>query len=219
MSERLEQEHVHAVYEKIASHFSQTRYKPWPIVEQFISRRELGSVGIDVGCGNGKYIGLRDGIFIIGTDRSSGLVNCAKERMDGPLTIGCNDVGVADGIGLPHPYRRFDFALSIAVVHHFSTRERRVEAIASILKRLIDGGELLVYVWALEQKSSRRGWDENSDQDVFVPWVLKSGEVANRYYHLYRSGELRDDIVSAGGIVIEEGYERDNWWAVAKSRS
>jgi tRNA (uracil-5-)-methyltransferase TRM9 len=36
-----------------------------------------------------------------------------------------------------------------------------------------------------------------------------------RYYHLYRKGELESDIEQAGGNVIESGYEKDNWWAIA----
>jgi tRNA (uracil-5-)-methyltransferase TRM9 len=78
----------------------------------------------------------------------------------------------------------------------------------------------LIFVWALEQKGSRRGWDEGDSQDVMVPWVMKAknGDVKifHRYYHLYRNGELERDISEAGGIVIDSGYEKDNWWAIAR---
>lgn len=129
------------------------------------------------------------------------------------------------------------------------------------------GGQALIYVWALEQKSSRRGWDEGGEQDVMVPWVMtakkekvpkkkkqqkrrgedgrahdgeevggsveelpaeKSDEPTEtktegdktylRYYHLYRKGELEQDIEQAGGSVVESGYEKDNWWAIARLR-
>jgi len=76
-----------------------------------------------------------------------------------------------------------------------------------------------VYVWALEQKNSRRGWDETSQQDVMVPWTTREGskEVTyQRYYHLFRKGELEDCIATAGGIVLEGGYEKDNWWAIVR---
>lgn len=145
---------------------------------------------------------------------------------------------VADNLLLPHPPASFDFAISIAVVHHLSTRVRRVQAVAAILETLrrntevwngqSDGRDLrsraLIYVWALEQKSSRRGWDEGDEQDVMVPWVMKSkshdraseeSKTFNRYYHLYRQGELEGDVIEAGGIIVESGYERDNWWAIA----
>lgn len=40
-----------------------------------------------------------------------------------------------------------------------------------------------------------------------------------RYYHLYRSGELEENIEAAGGDVLQAGYERDNWWAIASRTS
>jgi tRNA (uracil-5-)-methyltransferase TRM9 len=155
---------------------------------------------------------------------------------------------VADNLSLPHPPGTFDFAISIAVIHHLSTPTRRVDAVKAVLEilrqpsrsELEDGGRALIYVWALEQKDSRRGWDEGHEQDVMVPWVLKQkkekkprrkqddveSEVAGgeeeagdktflRYYHLYKKGELEQDIAEAGGVVLESGYEKDNWWAIA----
>ena len=214
----------------------------------------------------------------------------------------------ASAISLPHPSGQFDFAISIAVIHHLSTRDRRIEAVRSILETLRPwntvkdkvtagnstkkkvqeleddqakvarlsrserGGKCLIFVWALEQKSSRRGWDEGDKQDVMVPWVLKKGEsdsgkgakqerrtmtgagkqeeetgeyakscascgesngplddrtvesktrgvnreeVCYRYYHLYKKGELEQDVEAAGGLVLGGGWEKDNWWAVA----
>lgn len=145
---------------------------------------------------------------------------------------------------MPHPSSSFDFAISIAVVHHLSTRTRRVGAISAILETLrppttdksviTSAGSpaktrarALIYVWALEQKHSRRGWDEYDEQDVMVPWVTKHQASAdingasttfNRYYHLFRQGELEDDILQAGGVVQTSGYERDNWWAIASRK-
>ena len=134
----------------------------------------------------------------------------------------------------------FDFAISIAVIHHLSTAARRIGAIAAILGTLRPrsetpedptgvgaGGKALICVWALEQKNSRRGWDEGSEQDILVPWVMKQkadgdgerSQTFNRYYHLYRRGELEEDILQAGGIVDRSGYEKDNWWAIAARRS
>jgi tRNA (uracil-5-)-methyltransferase TRM9 len=130
----------------------------------------------------------------------------------------------------------FDFAISIAVIHHLSTPARRVKAVSAILETLkptvskgtpnSQAGKALIYVWALEQKSSRRGWDKGDKQDVMVPWVSKKPSTAEsskqgesqtflRYYHLYESGELERDIVAAGGRVLDHGYEKDNWWAIA----
>ncbi|KAK6464369.1 tRNA methyltransferase, has a role in tRNA modification [Scheffersomyces coipomensis] len=162
-----EEDFVHNVYNEIAPHFSQTRYKPWPIVEKFLKSREDYSVGIDVGCGNGKYLGINDKLFMIGTDRSDGLISCAQE-----LSKNSYNVGVADGLNLPHPNDSLDFAISIAVIHHFATEERRIEAISHVLSKLKIGGEFLIYCWALEQENSRRGYKEGDEQDILIPWVL-----------------------------------------------
>lgn len=168
MAELKEEEYVHKVYNEIAGHFSETRYKPWPIVTKFLLDQAVGSVGIDVGCGNGKYLNVNPNVFLIGSDRSSGLIECARE-IDKD-----HNVLVADGMQLPHRNGIFDFAISIAVVHHWSTRERRIAAIAHILSKLKVGGEALIYCWALEQGNSRRGYNESMQQDVLVPWVLQN---------------------------------------------
>lgn len=141
---------------------------------------------------------------------------------------------VADTISLPHPSSRFDFAISIAVIHHLSTTERRVAAIQAILQTLRppvnkedeNAGQALFFVWALEQKSSRRGWDKGDEQDQMVPWVLRNTkdtdvevqppQTYHRYYHLFKEGELEENIRAAGGEIVRCGYDRDNWWSVAK---
>lgn len=278
MASAKEEEYVHKVYNEIASHFSQTRYKPWPIVTKFLKDQPIGSIGIDVGCGNGKYLNVNPNIFIIGSDRSDGLIKCAHEINEH------YNVLVADGMCLPHRDNSFDFAISIAVVHHWSTRERRVQAINHILNKVKSGGQILIYCWALEQSTSRRGYHEGMEQDILVPWVLQeknnnkkkdnndsnkskdkknlnkpdlstvppkerasfmakwkkeqedirkeqekkekeSQQVKNeekneitkyRYYHLYREGELEEDCISAGAKIMTTGYERDNWYVIAK---
>lgn len=201
------------------SKYCTNKIQPWPIVERFLKERAKGSIGIDVGCGNGKYLGVNKDVFMIGSDRSDGLIGCAKE-------FG-HEVLVSDGLALPHPDNTFDFAISIAVIHHFSTPERRTEAIKHILSKLHSGAEALIYVWALEQENSRRGYKEGDPQDVLVPWVLqKKGKKKEdpqeepdtkfRYYHLYQKGELEENALAAGGQIVEQGYERDNWYVIIR---
>ncbi|KIW93000.1 uncharacterized protein Z519_06849 [Cladophialophora bantiana CBS 173.52] len=231
-----EKRHVHEVYQDIASHFSSTRYKPWPVVDKFLRSLPAGSVGLDVGCGNGKYLTVNNDVFIIASDRSNALVEIARQHQP-------HSTIVADILSLPHPHDMFDFALSIAVIHHLSSGARRVQAIREILQTLKPpskstgpsgekkGGRALIFTWALEQKDSRRGWDRGHEQDVLVPWVLKPDAASkskseppssnapisttyHRYYHLYREGELQEDAISAGARIVDSGYDRDNWWVV-----
>ncbi len=242
--EKKEEIYVHEVYNKISAHFSQTRYKPWPFVQQFLNELPDNSLGVDVGCGNGKYLNVNGQLYIVGSDYSKGLIQQAKMLHKGEEN---NDIMVVDGLQLPHPDRTFDFALSIAVIHHFSTKERRENAIKEILRVLKSHGKALIYCWALEQEHSRRGYHEGMDQDVLVPWILmkkqkkkkknnvlsnnKEGIIDNnhkekedrakpdtkmRYYHLYKKGELDEDCAKAGGRIVDSGYEKDNWWTIVE---
>lgn len=225
-----EETHVHEVYEAIAPHFSATRHKPWPFVSSFLASQPPGSVGLDVGCGNGKNMGVNHDVVMLGCDRSAALVTLAKDSWccsgrltrgqqhhqqnqqqpapsqdkqevkdtgtgtatataaHGPVIAGA-DVAVADGLVLPFREGSADFVICIAVIHHLSTKARRIDAIRQLLRcirRRTDpvekhqeqeqeqGGQVLVYVWALEQSNSRRGWDEGGEQDLLVPWVMKA---------------------------------------------
>lgn len=173
-----------------------------------------------------KYTHLITSLSILKTDamiRSENLVRIAMKQQP-------HSSIVADIHHLPHQDASFDFAISIAVVHHLSTPERRVQAIAEILRTLKrspaaqPGGKLLIYAWALEQKTSRRGWDKGDPQDVMVPWVRKNDpslepQTFNRYYHLFAEGELEQNIEQAGGHVLESGYEKDNWWVIATPKT
>ena len=76
-AEDLENRHVHAVYDVIASHFSATRYAVWPKVGAFLHALSAGSLLADIGCGNGKYFGVRPDLVILGSDRSLGLTEQA----------------------------------------------------------------------------------------------------------------------------------------------
>ncbi|ORX53044.1 S-adenosyl-L-methionine-dependent methyltransferase [Hesseltinella vesiculosa] len=216
-----EEQHVHEVYETIATHFSDTRYKPWPVVENFLNELPIGSLGADVGCGNGKYMMVNPQVYMSGSDRSSNLISIVQER-------GLEGL-VADGLSLPYRDNACDFAISIAVIHHFSTRERRQQAIQEMLRIVKPGGKLLVFVWALEQTKFTKRNFKPDEQDVFVPWVLSkkkdadnaeeaeaSSKVYNRFYHLFRQGELDTLFTETSGVTIQtSGYDRDNHYVIA----
>ncbi|KAG6068966.1 hypothetical protein E4U32_006016 [Claviceps aff. humidiphila group G2b] len=186
-----EDTHVHAVYEAIAPHFSATRHSPWPFVKSFLLAQPPASIGLDIGCGNGKYLAVNPALHILASDRSPSLVALAKqqhgarEHKDKPKNTTDDTTSdstnaataallTADSLSLPFRPHSADFIICIAVIHHFSSVERRraaIEALLGCLRR--DTGRALIYVWALEQGTSRRGWHEGCEQDTLVPWVMK----------------------------------------------
>ncbi|KAK0210627.1 S-adenosyl-L-methionine-dependent methyltransferase [Desarmillaria ectypa] len=197
-----EDSHVHDVYDQIASHFSSTRYKPWPIIANFLATIPTGWVGLDSGTGNGKYLPLpleRPGSTrTIGLDRSLPLLEIAKTA--GGLI---RDVVWGDILGYGWRTGAFDYAISIATIHHLATPERRQLAVQRLLEAVsASHGRVLIYVWAIEQDElSKRTVPTNSHssqngQDVLVPWVLNQkepiqpGRVLQRYYHMFAQNEL-----------------------------
>jgi len=201
-----EETHVHKVYDEIAAHFSSTRYKPWPIIAQFLSDLPTGWIGLDSGCGNGKYLPLpldRPGsLWTIGLDRSRNLLEMARSAGGSGVIR-----EVLWGDVLDHGWRSgaFDYAISIATIHHLATQQRRKLAVQRLLQSVCPAhGRVLIYVWAIEQdRLSKRTIpvaDTLAGQDVFVPWVLSKqhtdaenkdeSQVLNRYYHLFSKGEL-----------------------------
>ncbi|XP_069545028.1 alkylated DNA repair protein alkB homolog 8 [Brachyistius frenatus] len=145
---RLEEEYVHRVYDAIASHFSSTRHSPWPRVCHFLSSLPAGSVLADVGCGNGKYLGVNPDMIAVGCDRSGALVQICAEKGFGAF--------VSDALSVPLRTASCDACISIAVIHHFSTRERRLAAVRELVRLLKPGGRALIYVWAFEQEHNKQ---------------------------------------------------------------
>ncbi|KAJ3315786.1 Alkylated DNA repair protein alkB 8, partial [Blyttiomyces sp. JEL0837] len=190
---------------------------PWPVVDNFLRSLPSGSIGADVGCGNGKYLGVNKELCMIGSDMSKNLIKICKERGFEAM--------VCDNLNLPYRSSAFDFVVSIAVIHHFSSFERRVSAVQELVRILRPGGRILIFVWAMEQEGKRK-FDA---QDVFVPWTLKpqgkpvsadAKEPAlvtnlHRYYHMFVERELDTVVEAAGGLTVESsGYDRDNWYII-----
>ncbi|XP_067889838.1 alkylated DNA repair protein alkB homolog 8 isoform X2 [Heterodontus francisci] len=110
---KLEHKYVHDVYDEIAGHFSSTRHTPWPKVTEFLKALPVGAFVVDVGCGNGKYLGVNKDLFMVGCDRSKNLADICRERKF--------EVFISDALLVPLRSGVCDACISIAVVHHFST--------------------------------------------------------------------------------------------------
>ncbi|KAG5354231.1 hypothetical protein C0989_003744 [Termitomyces sp. Mn162] len=227
-----ENENVHAIYDEIASHFSSTRYKPWPVISAFMSSLSTGWVGLDAGTGNGKYLPLPldrpTDIFTVGLDRSIKLLRIARIAGESQQI---REVVWGDILG--HGWRSGVFRL-----------------IKSVSPR---HGRILIYVWAIEQDelSKRKviADDESNSnkkgKDVIVPWILASQkdahkdstgpQVFNRYYHMFAKGELsglvhdaarglgigvgppHESLSSKRGVeIIQDDWERSNYYVELK---
>jgi tRNA (uracil-5-)-methyltransferase TRM9 len=176
------------------------------LIPAFLNSLPPGSIGADLGCGNGKYLSLRsvlvgrieqqgihpgNDILTVGLDRSANLIDLAAQNIvigervpkEGGEGAKRNEVCVGDAIQSFYRTGCFDYALSIATIHHFSTHQRRVEAVKELIRIVKpvskaqhlqihsqnsglnsqypniahqSGGRFLIYVWALEQRGESR---------------------------------------------------------------
>ena len=207
--EEFEINNVHKIYNKISEHFDKTRYHSWPIIKTFIESFKKGSLIGDIGCGNGRNCLVRDDCKFVGTDISESLINICKDK-----GIDCL---VANNLSLPFVDNYFDYTMSIAVIHHFCNEERRIKALSELIRVTKIGGEILVYVWAKEQKK----FVDKCENDIFVPWNLQQNyndgqnQIYNRYYHLFDYGELENLLSNFENISIKDkGYQKDNWYVI-----
>ncbi|XP_050548944.1 alkylated DNA repair protein alkB homolog 8-like [Daktulosphaira vitifoliae] len=173
---QLEFQHVHNVYENIASHFSDTRQKPWPNVVKFINKAEPGSIILDVGCGNAKYFTSNSTNFQVGCDRSTQLAQICKSRNHQVFNCDC--------LQLPLRSNCIDFCINIAVLHHLSTSERRFKALNEIFRVLRKGGQALIYVWAKEQKRNETPSTYLKQKKAHIKNSSSVNDTISNHYHV-----------------------------------
>jgi ubiquinone/menaquinone biosynthesis C-methylase UbiE len=229
----LQDDFVTKFYDSVAEHFSRSRYKPWPKVEEFLATFEKGNFVADIGCGNGKYLGC-DAAKLLnmrGLDASSNLIEICKGR-------GFNaQLGRIEEI--PFDDEEFDGVICIAVFHHLPSQEIRLKSLTELSRICKPRSKILIYAWAFEQENnSKRKFEQ---QDIFVPWELQEEQSLEsfesrvltvdgvifhydstnyRYCHLYKKGEL-EELVKLGDIPanIEKSYfDTSNWCIVLEKK-
>ena len=235
---------VRDVYDRIAFHFSDTRYKSWPKVKAFVDRglqpeKTLESsissnkpsdrlTWVDAGCGNGKNLPVHADRAVpraFGFDTCHSLVKLAATRSGSSAQL-----LVADALHIPFRANVFEGGICIAVLHHITTAQRRVQLIRECARILTAGAHLLLYAWAHEQEKVR-----SAEKDVLVPWKLRKtnhradgkgasgsavGEFVGderRFCHLYGKDEIEELIREecADVLRVEQSYyDRENWAVV-----
>lgn len=179
---QLELKYVHNIYDNIAKDFSKTRYKIWPCVKQFIESIPQNQNIIELGCGNGKNL-IQSNI--------DGLDYC-QAFVDICITKGLN-VRQGDILSLPFIDNSYDHSMSIAVIHHLSTRVRRLKAISEMIRVTKPGGLIFILVWIdIPIKPDT----EFVDDGILLPFT---GQY--RYYHIFRDNELLD-LISTFDVEI-----------------
>ena len=113
----------------------------------------------------------------------------------------------------------FRSAISIAVLHHISSEEKRKCFVLNIIKCLRKGGKALIVVWAKEQ-DIKHTWKQINGNDYLIPWHGNDHIIYERYYHLFSKEEVIDLFAcfSRSIKVHDIQYELDNWCIVLSKK-
>jgi tRNA (uracil-5-)-methyltransferase TRM9 len=202
---------VSFTYDHIALHFNETRKAIWTRVGKFLDMIPKYSLVADIGCGNGKYTRYRQDIFVIANDICIPLVNMIEKSSTVSIsTYGCC---IADGLYLPYKTKSFQYAISIAVLHHISDYESRLKFITNIINILEPGGKLLFTVWALEQTIKPKWIYKGNNGDYLIPWLDKyTKQTFYRFYHLFSFDEINKFVNDLENVnICNIVFEKDNW--------
>jgi alkylated DNA repair protein alkB family protein 8 len=213
----LERQFVQATYNSISRQFDGTRFCMWPEVVRFLDSLPSGSLIADIGCGNGKYLNYRArDCAVVACDTSAELLKIARERR-----AGCLSFSLGNMLALPYRTGLFDAVINVAVLHHISTRERRVAAVKELIRIVRTGGKICISAWADEQVKKTK-WQlcntNNSNTDYMIPFDKRNGEVIMRYYHLFTEDDFKDVLnkCSLEAKVESFVFDKDNWIAILR---
>ncbi|MFB6310847.1 MAG: class I SAM-dependent methyltransferase [Salinirussus sp.] len=185
---------VRATFDRIASHFSQTRQRAWPAVAEFLGEAGPAELGLDAGCGNGRHLEpLGERVDrAIGLDFSRGILNEAVDRLGG--SSGKIQLLQAEIGTLPLRDDCIDVALCIATIHHLPNQRARIEALREVGRVLDPAGCGLISAWSVTHDK----FDATSGFDTTIDWTLPDGDTVPRFYHIYDRDEFVSDMEAAG---------------------
>jgi len=198
---------VKDVYNKIANQFNYTRHRIWGSVKIFMDSLESKSKILELGCGNGKNMLYRSDLDIYGIDISIEQINICKNKLlkveEGNITK------------LNFEDNSFDNMICIATYHHLDNDNDRQKCLKEMYRCLKNGGKILITVWAMEQQEDSTFHFTKTNE--LVPWKSKDdGNTYLRYYHIYRKGDLEDEIkrLCPEFIIENIGWELGNWYII-----
>ncbi len=112
------------------------------LMREVLTAIGTGRSGLDVGCGQGAYVGrMRElGFDVSGIDASAGQVAIAERRLGTPGVVCTGSV-----LEIPAASASYDFVYVINVLHHLGSIDEQRRAFAELLRVLKPGGRLFLH--------------------------------------------------------------------------
>lgn len=195
----LETTYVKEVYEEIANHFSNTRVYKWSWVIDFLDSLKKDAIVYDLGCGNGRNMD-HGSLKFIGIDNCENFVSICKNKNLNVINSNITKI--------PLNNNSADAIICIAVFHHLSSTENRIQALLEMKRLIKPGGKILLSTWSINQpQKTRRSF--NSYGNNIVLWN-SYGKVYERYYYIFKLDEIKELIKRVGLIILNYEYSCGN---------
>ena len=178
---------IKEVYDSIAEGFYNLRQQPITPELKILAEKWKPGLLLDIGCGigNSTLPFAKRGFQCVGLDISEEMIKLAKKYSEKhKVEI---DFKVGNMLFLPFS-EKFNYVISIAVLHHLDSEEKRLKALEETRRVLKPGGETFLTVWHAEKT-------ENKDQ--YISWT-RNGTKYQRYYHFFSEQELADLFKKSG---------------------
>lgn len=194
---KFEEDNVFNSYQEISKCFDNTRSYIWPSVKDFYKNLKDNSYILDAGCGNGKNMLLDENILknqnikFKGFDITDNLIDIAKIKVNQYYNkINYNNIPIiykGNIINIPEKDEIFDYVISIAVIHHLDTFEKRVKSILECLRVLKSKGQFMFQIWSFEQEKTKFKFKKG---DNMIPWKIRRKDIEENI-----KGSEKNDIV------------------------
>ncbi|NHJ38959.1 MAG: class I SAM-dependent methyltransferase [Asgard group archaeon] len=212
------------VYDSIAESFDSKRTFPWQEVITFSKKINKDNKVLDLGCGNGRHtrLLLDQNLETFATDISYKILTIARENQLKQYYNQISGLINADGLQLPFRENYFDNIITIAVIHHLDTNNKRLMLLQEIHRTLKENGIAFISCWMKTHprfiKEDLAEFIKKGKKDVYIPWNLSNGKKIMRYYYLFDSGELEELILQVGFNIISNEISNHNLFLTIRKK-
>lgn len=192
---------LQCVYNNIATHFSKTRHFIWPEMYEFLPYIKPGSHIVDIGCGNGRLLGMFKGkdFTYVGIDQSEGLLEEARRLWPG-YAFEHGDMEMYH-----YGRDRFDAAFFIASIHHLTTNHAQTRTLQKVVQALKPQGLVFITTWNMWQPKYRQYIQKQPLHHSYIPYN-NGKDISHRFYYAFTKTELTQVCRDAGLKILDVWY-------------